>query len=179
MRVRHPFSRAGWALGAWLLVAAAPVPRPAPAFTFALPAGKPAPLASFQGKVVVIEFLLVRCPHCWRLAQTLDRLHRELGPRGVQAIGVAFDPDLTAKGASEFAARAAVGFPVALAAPDQVDAFLGRQAPERLQVPQLVVVDRAGVIRAQSRATHETDLEDEATLRRAIEGLLAEPARRP
>src|SRR5262249_48230061 len=69
MRTRRSFSLAGLLFAAWLLAAAAPVPRPAPAFTFAEPAGKQTPLASLQGKVVVIEFLLTRCPHCWRVAQ--------------------------------------------------------------------------------------------------------------
>jgi peroxiredoxin len=176
MHTEHRSSTAGLVLAACLLAAAAPVPRQAPGFTFAEPADKQTPLASWKGKVVVIEFMLTQCPHCWRLAQTLNRLQRELGPRGVQAVAVAFDRDLTPATASDFAGRAAIGFPVAVATSAQVDAFLGREPQERLQVPQLVVIDRAGVIRAQSHATHETKLEDEAYLRKLIEGLLKEGA---
>jgi hypothetical protein len=47
---------------------------------------------------------------------------------------------------------------------------------ERFQVPQVVVIDRAGVIRAQSRPTGESDLTDESYLRNLIRGLLSESA---
>jgi cytochrome oxidase Cu insertion factor (SCO1/SenC/PrrC family) len=93
-------------LAASLLVAAAPVPRQAPAFAFADADGKQAQLSSFKGKVVVVELLLARCPHCWRLAQTLDRLQRELGARGLQPIGIAFDNDASGTLARGYASTA-------------------------------------------------------------------------
>ena len=168
------------ALGILWLVAAAPVPRQAPAFGFADPDGKRVQLASFKGKVVVVEFLLTRCPHCWRLAQTLGKLGRELGPRGFEPVGVAFDTDISGPRLAQFAALSRVTFTVGSATAESVDRFLGRAGNERFQVPQLVVVDRAGVIRAQSSPVGETNLEDEASLRRLIGTLLeaAPPAAR-
>ena len=59
---------------------------------------------------------------------------------------------------------------------DKVDSYLGRAMMERFQVPQVVVIDRAGVIRAQSRQTGEMDLTDESYLRNLIRGLLNEGA---
>jgi peroxiredoxin len=162
------------ALGAGLLAAAAPVPRPAPALAFADPANQPTSLQAYRGKVVMIEFLLTHCPHCWRLSQTVTRLQHDLGPRGFQAIGIAFDKDLLPAQVSNFAKLANAGFPVGLATSDQVDAFLGRGAGEQFQVPQIVIVDRGGTIRAQSHATKETTLESEADLRHLLESLLAE-----
>jgi len=41
-------------------------------------------------------------------------------------------------------------------------------------VPQIVVIDRQGIIRAQSRAIRESSLEDENYLRNLIDGLLKE-----
>jgi peroxiredoxin len=158
------------------LMAAAPVPRQAPAFAFADADGKQAQLSSFKGKVVVVELLLIRCPHCWRLAQALGRLQRELGARGFQPIGIAFDNDASGQLVRDYAANAKLGYPVGYATADQVDGFLGRQEKERFQVPQLVVIDRAGVIRAQSSPTGEVKLEDEATLRGLLDGLLKETA---
>jgi peroxiredoxin len=162
-------------LAASWLVAAAPVPRQAPAFAFADADGKQTQLASFKGKVVVVELLLTRCPHCWRLAQTLARLQRELGARGFQPISVAFDNDASGPLVRDFAGHAKVGYPVGYTTADKVDAFLGRGEKERFQVPQLVVIDRAGVIRAQSLPVGETKLEDEASLRTLLDGLLKEP----
>lgn len=155
-------------------LAAAPVPRPSPELAFAVPAGPETPLASFKGKVVVVEFLLVRCPHCWRLAKTLAKLEKKLGPRGFQPVAVAFDPDLTPRAVSEFQRQAGIPFPVGSTTPDRVDGYLGREPNERFQVPQLVVIDRAGTIRAQSHPTGETSLEDEKSLHDLIAGLLKE-----
>ncbi len=164
------------ALAAVCLVAAAPVPRQAADLTVEDPTGKQTQLASFKGKVVVVEFLLTGCPHCWRLAQTLGKLDQELGPKGFQAIGVAFDSDVTGSKVAKFATLAKVTFPVGYTSAEKVDAFLGRKEMERFQVPQLVIIDRAGTIRTQSRPVGETDLDDEATLRRLVDGLLKQPA---
>ncbi|HEY6324691.1 MAG TPA: TlpA disulfide reductase family protein [Thermoanaerobaculia bacterium] len=159
----------------WLL-AAAPVPRKAPAFAYVDAAGREVQLSSFKGKVVVVELLLIRCPHCWRLAQTIAKLHQELGARGLQPISIAFDNDASGPLVRDFAANAKIGYPVGYTTADKVDGFLGREAKERFQVPQLVVIDRAGVIRAQSSPTGEVKLEDEASLRRLLDGLLREAA---
>src|SRR5580658_3622068 len=53
--------------------------------------GKTTMLSSLRGKVVVVEFLFVRSQHCLRVAQTLNKLHAELGSRGFQPVGIAFD----------------------------------------------------------------------------------------
>jgi peroxiredoxin len=162
------------AAAALWLVAAAPVPRQAPAFAYLDAEGREAQLSSFKGKVVVVELLLTRCPHCWRLAQTIAKVHHDLGARGFQPISIAFDNDSSGPRVRDFAANAKIGYPVGYTTADKVDAFLGRQEKERFQVPQLVVIDRAGVIRAQSSPTGEVKLEDEATLRGLLDGLLKE-----
>jgi peroxiredoxin len=167
------------ALGALALLAAAPVPRPSPDLTIVEPDGKPMTLASFKGQVVVVEFLLTRCPHCWLLAQTVTKLQKDLGARGLKTLGVAFDADMNGPLLSDFLKRSTVNFPVGYTTSDQVDSYLGRAAQERFQVPQIVVLDRAGVIRAQSHPIGEKDLEDEAFLRKLLDGLLQEPAPAP
>jgi peroxiredoxin len=156
-------------------IAAAPVPRPAPELALAGLAGGDATLASFKGRVVVIEFLLTSCPHCWRMAQTLTRLQNDFGSRGVQVLGVGIDPGLSAPVMADFAGRARVTFPVGFAAAEDVDRFLGRKEGERFQVPQFVVLDRGGTIRAQSLASGDPHLDDESYLRDLVGGLLAEP----
>src|SRR5439155_5360544 len=72
-----------------------PVPRKSPEFTIVEPSGKQTLLSSFKGKVVVIEFLFIQSPHCLRVAQTMNKLQNELGPRGFQPVGIAFGPDAT------------------------------------------------------------------------------------
>lgn len=159
-------------LGVSSVIATAPVPRKSPEFMIVEPSGRQTLLSSFKGKVVVIEFFLVNCPRCQRVAGTITKLHKELGPRGFQAIGIAFDKGINGPIVSDLVQRLAVTFPVGYTSSDKVDSYLGRQSMERLRVPQIVVIDRKGIIRAQSRQNDEKDLEDESYLRNLIDSLL-------
>jgi thiol-disulfide isomerase/thioredoxin len=158
------------------LVATAPVPRKSPELKFFDPSGKEKLLSSFNGKVVVIEFLLVKCPHCLRVAQTINQLYIELGPRGFQPIGIAFDNGISGPGVTNYVQHFKIIYPVEYTSSANVDTYLGRAGGERLQVPQIVVIDRKGVIRAQSRPVREVNLENENYLRNLIDTLLKETA---
>lgn len=162
------------ALGVLPLVATAPVPRKSPEFTIVEPSGRQTKLSSFKGKVVLIEFLLTNCPHCMRVSQMLATLYKELGPRGFQPIGIAFDVSITAAGVTSFAQRFGVTYLMGYTSSDKVDSYLGREPSDRLQVPQIVVIDRSGVIRAQSKPASESNLEDENHLRNLVDSLLKE-----
>jgi peroxiredoxin len=155
--------------------ATAPVPRKSPELTITDSAsGKQMRLSGFSGKVVVVEFLVTNCPHCLRVAQTLAKLQWELGSRGFQSIGVAFDKNISPQKAGDFAKLLAVSYPVGYTSSDKVDSYLGREADQRFRVPQIVVIDRKGMIRAQSQPVMEKNLEDENYLRNLIGALLKE-----
>ena len=158
------------------LIATAPVPRKSPELKFLDPSGQQKLLSNFSGKVVMVEFLLVKCPHCLRVAQTINKLNAELGPRGFQPIGIAFDNGINGPLVKNFTEHFKVGYPIGYTSSDQVDGYLGRAGTERFGVPQIVVIDRKGIIRAQSRPTRETNLENEEYLRNLIESLLKERA---
>ena len=164
------------ALGVSSLVATAPVPRKSPELKFVEPLGKQILLSSFKGKVVVIEFLLTNCPHCQRVAQTITKLHKELGPRGFQPIGIAFDNGISGPAVAKFVRSFKVTYPVGYTSSDKVDSYLGRAAMERFQVPQMVVIDLKGVIRAQSSWKGDPNLENENYLRNLLDSLLKESA---
>lgn len=158
------------------LIATAPAPRKSIEFAIVEPSGKQTSLSSLQGKVVVIEFLLTNCPHCMRVAQMISKLQKELGPRGFQPIGIAFDNDLSGSKVTAFVQQFGISYPIGCSSSQAVDGYLGRAAAERLMVPQIVVIDRKGIIRAQSRPVHELNLEDENYLRNLIDALLKESA---
>lgn len=162
------------AVGAWPVSATAPVPRKSPDLTIVQTSGKQMRLSSFSGKVVAVDFLVTNCPHCMRVAQTLAKLQWELGSRGFQSVGVAFDKGISTQKATDFAKLLAVSYPVGYTSSDKVDSYLGREANQRFRVPQIVIIDRKGVIRAQSQPTGEKNLEDESYLRNLIDGLLKE-----
>ena len=79
-----------------------PVPRPATEFTFVEPSGQRTLLSSYKGKVVVIQFLMTWCEHCQRFSKLLTGLQKELGPKGVQMLGVAFDDNVTPEKAATY-----------------------------------------------------------------------------
>jgi peroxiredoxin len=156
------------------LKAAAPVPRVAPELKLVDASGNETSLSSFRGKVVLVEFLLTNCPHCARVARTLDQLQHDLGPRGFQAVGIAIETGIRAPMVNNFTEDAKIALPIGHALSDQVDRFLERSGKDQFQVPQLVLIDREGVIRAQSKAVGETLLENPGYLRKTIESVVQE-----
>lgn len=153
--------------------AAAPVPRPAKEFTVATPQGQHILLSSLKGKVVVVQFLFTWCPHCQAFSKVLTQFNSEYGPRGFQALGVAFEDDVTKDKATSYAQQYA-GFPVGVSNRSTVLGYLGISELERIGVPQIIVIDRKGVIREQSSSQGGGPLADPAQLKPLIESLLAE-----
>lgn len=166
---------ASLALAVSPLLANAPLPRKSPEFTLYQPDGKATLLSSFQGKVVVVEFLFVGSQHCLRVARTINKLHDELGARGFQAIGIAFGPNASGANVNLIAQSLKLSYPLAYATKDDVDSFLLRGKDEILNIPQVVVIDRAGMIRAQSGGKGgDPKLEAEDSLRALLDRLLKE-----
>src|SRR5215472_12501399 len=155
--------------------------RKSPEFTITDSSGKSTQLSSFKGKVVVMEFLFVKSQHCMRVAATLNKLNHELGASGFQAVGIVFDPPNTTESGElllpTVVASLKLTYPLGYASTNAVDSYLGRSGNEILNIPQVVVIDRAGMIRATSGGRGgDPTLEDENSLRNLIEGLLNEGA---
>ncbi len=167
------------ALTAWLAVGVpvyagdTPSVRKAPEFTFSLPGKGPQQLSAYQGKVVALEFIFTTCPHCQAASKLMTKLQEEFGPRGLQVLDVAVNPnaDLLVE---NFAKDFHVNFPVGFVSPDRMTAFMG-WSNARYVVPQLVLIDRKGFIHYQTPST-ETDewdkLMKEEAVRAHIEELL-------
>ena len=164
-------------------VSAGPIPRKAPELSFYDSSGKAISLSSFKGKVVALEFLFIRSMHCVRVAQTLNKLGDELGARGLQPLGVAFSaPHSQADPATvdNFVQSYRLAFPIGYADKESVDGFLGRGENEILNIPQVVIIDRTGMIRAQTGAQPgDPKLEDGDFLRALLDRLLKEGAPAP
>ena len=156
------------------------VPRKSPEFTISVPAGKTTLLSSYKGKVVVVEFLFVASQHCMNVAQVLNKLNRDLGSREFQPIGIVFDPPKVPTSGEKVIPSLVeyfkLTYPVGFAKKSDVDAYLGRTGSELLAIPQMVVIDRAGTIRAATGDRTNPKLEDENYLRNLIDSLLKEGA---
>jgi len=167
------------ACAAVALLCAAPVfavmprlPRPSPPFTITQPSGKKTPLASYRGKVVVLAWVHTNCIYCQALTLKLNKLQKELGPRGFQALEVAWNAGAEQL-VPEFVHKFEVAFPVGYSEWAPIMSYMGFSVFDRPVTPLVVVIDRKGVIRAQTPAEGDSNLQNEAKLRKLIEGLLA------
>jgi peroxiredoxin len=155
---------------------AATVPRPAPELVFRLTSGQAAKLSQWRGKVILLEFLLTTCSHCQRTSQTMNKLQAEYASRGVQAVGVAINDEngsLTAGYVKEYGLTYPVGWAKHQVAVD----FLQHPVMVSMMMPQLVVIDRKGMIRAQYAGTDPFFEKEEAGIRKWIDSLLKESGR--
>jgi AhpC/TSA family len=135
-------------------------------------------LSSFKGKVVMIEFFFLRSERCLNLASTMNKLNAELSGRGFQPIAIAFAaPHSDASGplVGYVADNLKLTYPVGYTTKQDVDQYLSRGEEEFLRIPQVVIIDRAGMIRAQTGGRDgNLKLEDEAYLRTLLDSLLKE-----
>jgi peroxiredoxin len=162
-----------------MMLPAADIPRPAPAATFRTTSGTPINLADYKGKVVALEFLITTCPACQRCSGMLQRMQQEYGPRGFQAIGVATN-DMAHMLVDDYRKQLGLTFPLGFAPRDKAHEFLQIPLMLIMYVPQLVFIDREGVIRAQHGGQDKFFSNEEANMRSQIEALLgaAKPAAR-
>jgi hypothetical protein len=134
--------------------------------------------SGFKGKVVVLEFFFIKSGHCLRVAKTLNKLYRELGPRGFQPVGITFDPPIGPNTGGQFVTAVVdyfkLTYPVGYSAKADVDTYLSRTGSEILNIPQIVVIDRRGMIRATTGGAGDDPKleEDENSLRDLIDALL-------
>jgi peroxiredoxin len=152
---------------------AADVPRPAPAMVFKKPEGGVIDLQQFRGKVIALEFLITTCPHCQRCSRILQQMQNEFGNQGFQALGVATN-EMAHMLVADYKKNFGVHFPVAWAAREDAHSFLQHPAMLIMYVPQLVFIDRTGVIRAQFAGNDKFFMNEETNVREQITKLLAE-----
>ena len=132
-------------------------------------------LSQLRGKVVLVEFLHTTCPHCQQSAAIIERLYKEFGPRGFEAVGVAFN-DNAAQLVPDFVRQLGLTFPVGVAPRETVIDYLQHPMTVPLYVPQMIFVDRKGMIRAQHGGDDEFLKNLEPNLRTQLDELLKEPA---
>ena len=122
------------------LMAQGPVPRPAPELRIGSSV-----LSGWRGHVVLLAFISTECPHCQRVSGVFEQILHEFP--GLEVAEVAFNEGADV---AAFRRRFGLTFPVATITRAAADDFLGLAHGMRMGTPQVVVIDRSGVIRAQS-----------------------------
>jgi peroxiredoxin len=158
------------------------VPRKAPELAFTIPGEGEKLLSQYRGKVVALEFIMTTCPHCQAASHEMTKYQEEFGKRGLQVIDLAINALDGTGGVSEanematrFKTTFQVGFPVGYVPRVQMMNFMGFTPADRMVVPQLVLIDRKGVIHYQTPAISGPQWESvmkEPYLREHLEELL-------
>jgi peroxiredoxin len=125
------------------------IPRKSPELAVTLTSGEQFLLSSLRGKVVAVEFLLTTCPHCQDCSVYLEKMMEEFGPKGFTVLGAAINDNARVL-IPEFLYRLGIKFPVGVCPQAHAYDYLqwnpGVQGP--MMMPQLVFVDRKGIIRS-------------------------------
>ena len=58
-----------------------------------------------------MQFLYTTCQHCQATARMLNGLEKELGSRGLQVVGVAFNPEAQQSSVADFVKSNGIAFP--------------------------------------------------------------------
>jgi peroxiredoxin len=151
------------------------VPRPSPEFVINYPGGKQALLSQYKGKVVLLAFIFTTCPHCQVTCQLVSKLNTELGAKGFQPLAVAVNP-MALMLVNDFVRDFHTNFPVGASETAPALSFMQISGADRWVVPQVVLIDRKGVIRAQTPPQGDEKMQEENHLRQQIENLLHEGA---
>ncbi len=161
----------------WIVSApafAADIPRPAPETSFSLPDGRKINLNDYRGKIVVVEVMLTTCPICQRTSTVIEKLYEEYGDKGFQPLGIAMNDD-TGDLVSDYVKEHNITFPIGFA-PRDVALSLLQYSMMNAQMffPNLVIIDREGVIQAQIEGTDDFFRNPDANVRRLVESILDE-----
>lgn len=147
--------------------------RRSPEFQLNFVGGEQKLLSSYRGKVVMIEFLHTTCPHCQHASQVFSKLYTEYGSRGFQPLGVAWN-DMANMLVPDFIKINKVNYPIAFATREAVMDYLVMSPIVRSVVPQIVWIDRKGMIRSQTPPIGDEKMLTEKYWREMIETLTSE-----
>ncbi|MGH9673382.1 MAG: peroxiredoxin family protein [Bryobacteraceae bacterium] len=154
---------------------AAQVPRPAPDVAGKLANGEDLKLNSYRGKVVGLAFVVTTCPSCQNFSRLMQKVYQEYGPRGFQPLAVATN-EMAHMLIGDFSRSLGLSFPVGYSSRDAACEFLQWPVIMQMLVPQLVFVDKKGVIRAHYPGGDKFFDNGENNMRAQLDTLLKEAA---
>jgi len=128
---------------------------PAPEFSLQDLQGNALSLASYKGKVLVLNFWATWCPPCRREIPDFIEAYKEHQADGLEILGVSVD-ELSAEAVRDWVQKAGMNYPVAMATPK----IIADYQPGNF-IPATIVIDRGGRIRYR-----QSSLMDKGTLLR-------------
>jgi peroxiredoxin len=105
-------------------------------------------LHKFLGKELIIVVFSTQCDECITTLGVLSRIQKDLGPRGLQVIGIAGNEN-AAYTVGPIADRYKFGFPLGFLNQDQVIKLTNIKKDDHPFVPIVMFVDAIGTVRVQ------------------------------
>lgn len=150
--------------------------RPLPDVLIPTPSGKKINLRQYRGKVLLVALVSTSCQECLETVNILNRVQKELGPKGFQAVAIAFEPG-AASLIGPFIARYRPIYPFGSLEKDPAFKLAGLPDSARPFVPILMFVDGKGLVRLQVQGDSPVMKSEESTIRAVVNNYLAEAAR--
>jgi thiol-disulfide isomerase/thioredoxin len=103
---------------------------------------RPATLADYEGKILVLDFWATFCQPCREAAPHLNALQKQFGDRGVVVVGLNVGGPEDRPKIPAFIEGLKIEYALGIPEPEMTNFFLGSDN----QIPQTIVFDRAGRI---------------------------------
>ena len=143
---------------------AAKTPRPAVPVPIAGSDGKPIDLRKYRGKTILLMIFSTQCSDCLRMLDVVNKLQKDLGPKGLQVIGAAGDPNAKYL-LGPFVQRYRPIFPVGFIEKDAIIKVAEVGPGVRPVVPIIMFIDKWGMVREQYYGDHPVVKNGEPALR--------------
>ena len=161
------------AISATMFAASPEIPREASEFAIQTGPGKYTWLNQYEGKTVILAFILTDCSHCQFTTGLLNGIQKDYADRGVEVVASAIET-MSALHIPDFVAKFKPAFPVGYDDLTYAAKFLGYPENDPMLMPQVVFIDRTGMIRAQFTGDDTRLLQDvqDKTLRDTLDQML-------
>jgi len=105
-------------------------------------------LSEHSGQTCILAFILTTCPHCQFTTGVLSRIAKDYAGKDVWIAASAVEP-MSSLNIPDFKKTFTPAFPVGYNDQGYVSKFLGLPPNEPVFFPQVVFIDRNGIVRAQ------------------------------
>jgi peroxiredoxin len=137
--------------------------KPAPDFTLTDLSGKEVKLSRFKGKPVFIEFWATWCKYCVEVLPGVEKIHKELSPKGLEVLAITIDTKRDA--IAPFLKKNGYTMPVLLGDGKTLTLFSTKV------IPTCFLIDRAGIVR---KTFTNYGVKGQAQVESELEKLIAE-----
>ncbi len=131
-------------------------------------------LSQLRGQTVVMAVIETTCPHCQYTTGILNKIQTEYAAKGVKVIASAIEP-MSSLHIPAFQKQFQPTFTVGYSEQGYIMKFLGLPENDPMFVPQIVFIDKTGVIRAHFTGDSPEMIKDsqEKNLRAMLDKVLA------